>query len=403
MDIKKLNKVLGENFEDLPLYKRINWLHVSVLFGIPLIALYGCFTTQLTLRTTLFSLIYYFLTGFGITVGYHRLFSHKSYEASLPVRFALIILGAGALQGSARWWCRDHRAHHRFTDTDKDPYSAHKGFLYSHIGWMLVKQDPSKIGRSDISDLNASALFRWQHKYYILIGPFMAFILPALVCSLWGDFWGGFFYAGYCRAFVLHHATFCVNSLAHWAGENTYADERTPKDSWITALVTLGEGYHNFHHEFPNDYRNAIRWYQYDPSKWIIQAMSAVGLVRNLHTFDKQEIKKASVQMKQKVLDRVKQELNWGPSVDSLKPISSAEFHASVSAGRQWVILQGLVLDLEAFIPSHPGGAKLLAADIGNDVTAKFTGEYYKHSNAARNIAATLRVGRIDDNPSSCA
>ena len=139
--------LLGTNFADRPLLARLNWLHVPLLTALPLLALYGLFTTSFNLNTWLFAVVYYFLTGMGITAGYHRLWSHRSYEASLPVRLALLFFGSGAVEGSVRWWCRDHRAHHRYSDTEKDPYAVHNGFWYAHIGWMLVKQDSRKIGR----------------------------------------------------------------------------------------------------------------------------------------------------------------------------------------------------------------------------------------------------------------
>ena len=132
----------------------------------------------------------------------------------------------------------------RYTDTPKDPYEANRGLLWSHIGWMVVKQDPKRIGRVDISDLNKDKLVMWQHKNYLWLGPLMAFLFPAIVAYVgWGDFWGGFYFAGMARLVFVHHATFCVNSLAHYLGETSYDDRRTPRDHFITALVTLGEGY----------------------------------------------------------------------------------------------------------------------------------------------------------------
>ena len=136
--------------------------------------------------------------------GYHRLWAHSSYKATLPLKIWLAAMGAGAVEGSARWWSRDHRAHHRYTDTDKDPYSVRKGLLYSHIGWMVMKQNPKRIGRTDISDLNDDPVVVWQHKNFIKCVITMGLIFPTLVCGLgWGDWQGGFIYGGILRIFVV--------------------------------------------------------------------------------------------------------------------------------------------------------------------------------------------------------
>lgn len=122
------------------------------------------------------------------------------------------------------------------------------------------------------ADLNADPLIRFQHKWYLPLALFMGFGLPSLICGyFWGDYYGGFFIGGVLRLVGVHHSTFFVNSLAHYAGEATYTDGHTARNSFITALLTLGEGYHNFHHEFPNDYRNGIEWYQFDPTKVFIK------------------------------------------------------------------------------------------------------------------------------------
>lgn len=143
----------------------------------------------------------------GITAGYHRLWAHRSYNASLPLQYFLALAGSGAVQGSIKWWSRGHRAHHRYTDTDLDPYGAHKGLLWSHIGWMIIKPR-RKPGVADISDLNRSAVVRWQHKHYIILLILMALVIPTSVSGLgWGDWRGGFFYAGAARLMFVHHVS----------------------------------------------------------------------------------------------------------------------------------------------------------------------------------------------------
>lgn len=164
------------------------------------------------------SVVYYYITGLGITAGYHRLWAHRSYNASLPLQYFLALAGAGAVQGSIKWWSRGHRAHHRYTDTKLDPYSAHEGFWWAHVGWMIVKPR-GKIGVADISDLTRNKVVRWQHKNYLalLLGFGVAF--PTLVAGLgWGDWKGGFFFAGAARLLFVHH----VSHLSAANGGSTY-------------------------------------------------------------------------------------------------------------------------------------------------------------------------------------
>ena len=166
------------------------------------------------------------------TLGYHRLWSHTCYKATLPLQIYLCAVGTAAVEGSIRKWSREHRSHHRYTDTDKDPYSVKKGLWYSHIGWMLMQQDPKRIGRSDITDLNEDPLCVWQHRHYGSAVLVMAYILPAVICGLgWGDWWGGLIYAGMLRVCFIQQATFCINSLAHVLGDQPFDDRNSPRDS----------------------------------------------------------------------------------------------------------------------------------------------------------------------------
>lgn len=379
-----------------PLFQRINWLHLFILTITPSLALYGLVNWEFSAKTLLWSVVYYYCTGLGITGGYHRLWAHRAFKASYSVRVVLMLFGSGSVQGSIRWWCRDHRVHHRYTDTDKDPYNAKRGFFYSHIGWMLLKKPRSSWVAADISDLNADPMIRFQHKFYLPIALFMGAIFPALVAGWgWGDYWGGFFVAGFARLVFVHHSTFCINSVAHAWGKHTYADEHTPRDSVVTALVTLGEGYHNFHHEFPYDYRNGIRFYHYDPTKWIIRGLSYLGLAWDLKKFPENEIQKGKWQMKWKRLLEEKARIAWPGPVEDLPAIPLEEYHTACSDGHEWILIDGLVHDVTGFLESHPGGEKLLRAYIGKDATHAFHGGVHQHSNAGRNLLSTKRIARI--------
>ncbi len=328
------------------------------------------------------------------TAGYHRLWAHTSYKATLPLKIFLVAGGAAAVEGSARWWSREHRAHHRYTDTDKDPYSVRKGLLYSHLGWMVFKQNPRRIGRTDISDLNEDAVVVWQHKNYLSCVIIMALVVPTLVCGLgWGDWLGGYVYAGILRIFFIQQATFCVNSLAHWLGDQPFDDRNSPRDHVITALVTLGEGYHNFHHEFPSDYRNAIKWWQYDPTKWFIWASKQLGLAYDLKQFRQNEIEKGRLQQQQKKLDQKRSTLDWGTPLEQLPVVHWDDFVADAKDGKALIAIAGVIHDVTDFIKDHPGGKALISSAIGKDATSIFNGGVYQHSNAAHNLLSTMRVG----------
>jgi stearoyl-CoA desaturase (delta-9 desaturase) len=230
-------------------YQHVNWLNTFFILVIPMCGLISSYWVPLRWQTAAFTVAYYFFAGLGITAGYHRLWAHTSYKATLPLRIFLAAGGSAAVQGSARWWSSGHRSHHRYTDTEKDPYSVRKGLLYSHIGWMVMKQNPRKIGRTDITDLNEDPVVVWQHKNYLKAVVTMALVVPTVICGyFWGDYLGGFVYAGILRIFFVQQATFCVNSLAHWLGDQPFDDRNSPRDHVITALVTLGEGYHKYVH-----------------------------------------------------------------------------------------------------------------------------------------------------------
>jgi len=343
------------------------------------------------------AVIQYFLTGVGITGGYHRLWAHCAYEASWPVQLVLAFWGAASFEGSARWWCRNHRAHHRYVDSEKDPYSVHKGFWYAHLGWMVFKQDSRRAGRVDISDLNNNPILQFQHKYYLPIAILFAFVLPCSIAHFgWDDLWGGLIFAGFGRMFFVHQATFLVNSLAHSFGSQTYSTEHTSYDSAVTAILTLGEGYHNYHHEFPHDYRNGVSWYHYDPTKWFIRTLSWFGLTSRLVRFPKNEMLKAKLQVKQQKLDELKKRIDWGTPLDQLPTMTWKEVeYETKNRGRVLIVLDNVVHDAEQFLHQHPGGSKILTFWSGRDASQAFNGLVYKHSKAARNLIAHLRVAKL--------
>lgn len=239
------------------------------------------------------TVVLYFLTGMSITAGYHRFYSHQAYKAHPLVEGMLLFFGSMATQGSALRWSFEHRIHHAYVDTDRDPYSIKKGFWYAHILWLFQKPNP--IDTKVVADLSRNRLVMFQHKHYVLC--MVVTNILAFLCVGWffSDFVGAFVLAWWTRLFFLHHSTWFINSLAHTWGAQTFSQEQTAVDNYVISLLTFGEGYHNYHHTFANDYRNGIRWYHYDPTKWLIWVLARMKLASNLKRINKYHIKERIV------------------------------------------------------------------------------------------------------------
>ncbi len=243
--------------------------------------------------------------GLSITAGYHRLWSHKSYTAHPAVRLLFALGGALALQNSIKVWCSNHRNHHRYVDDpDRDPYSARRGFWFSHIGWMLRDHPASAVDEANIRDLMKDPIVVFQHRHYWLLAFSLNVLLPLCLGALAGDAAGGLLLMGALRLFVSHHTTFFINSLAHYWGRQPYSDANSSRDNPLIALLTYGEGYHNFHHSFQWDYRNGLRWYQFDPTKWLIRILSWFRLAKGLKRTSPEKIEQSVARMQLKKATR---------------------------------------------------------------------------------------------------
>jgi len=312
------NKEIYQIDQEIEKEGSIVWKSVFGLLLLPIVALilvpwyamaYG-FTTADYVALGVF----YVLTGVGITMGYHRLWSHKTYKANKIVKYVLLVFGTAALQKSVIQWASDHRKHHKDVDDPiRDPYAATRGFWFSHFGWLLKHNTPDVQEIRGVNDLLKDKALVFQHRHYTLVAILSCFALPALIGFGYGFLSGGtitaawhsalsfFILAGLLRVVLVHHATFCINSLAHTIGKRPYSTKNTARDSWITAIVTGGEGYHNYHHAFAGDYRNGIRWFDLDPSKWFIAGLAKIGWTYDLKTTPKHliEIAKAKVKLEE--------------------------------------------------------------------------------------------------------
>jgi stearoyl-CoA desaturase (delta-9 desaturase) len=330
-----------------PEHAPINWV-TTLLFTItPLAALtlvpwYGI-AHGYSPTAWLMALACLWAGGISITAGYHRLWAHRAYNAHWVVRVLLMLFGAMSLQNSILVWGSQHRTHHRFVDDwDRDPYSAKRGFWFSHMGWIL-RDYPS--GRNDFSnarDLQRDPLVMFQHRYYLPLTIFMNVAFPLLLGWMVGEVVGVFLLAGLLRLVVNHHCTWFINSLAHLWGSQPYTDENTARDNPALAFLTYGEGYHNYHHIFQNDYRNGVKWWQFDPTKWTIAGLSLVGLASNLKRVPNMQIQRAQLAMQFK---RVEQALERRRSrgggkadehVERVKARVAAEYAAFRKAAEEW-------------------------------------------------------------------
>ena len=240
----------------------------------------------------LLAIAMYVAVGLSICAGYHRFFSHKSYEASAGVQLFYAVFGAMAAQNSILQWSSSHRIHHQYVDRDWDPYSIRRGFWWAHILWIFYRHDAPDVA-SNATDLLKNPIVQWQNRWYRFLLIAGGFGLPTLVGAMFGDPLAGLLWGGFLRLVVVHHTTFFVNSLAHYAGKPTYNAEVSARDNWGVALLTLGEGYHSFHHRFPADFRNGIRWFHWDPAKWFISTLGAMGLASDLRSIAPPQIEQA--------------------------------------------------------------------------------------------------------------
>jgi stearoyl-CoA desaturase (delta-9 desaturase) len=287
-------------------FNRINWKTSSFLIGTLFLTLTAVplylWHHGLTWFHGIFFLLMFGATGLSITLGYHRLFSHLSFKAHWSVRLFALIFGAAAFENSALMWSSEHRRHHKHVDHDDDPYDISKGFFYAHIGWLLFKLEPEP-PFDNVPDLDRDPLVRWQHKYIYLLGVIVGFVFPTLVGFLWGGAQGAlgaFLIAGVARIVCLQHCTFFINSACHTIGSRPYSSRCSARDSWLMALFTFGEGYHNYHHEFQHDYRNGVKPWQFDPTKWSIWLLSKLGLTEQLRRVPSEKILLAQLQETQR-------------------------------------------------------------------------------------------------------
>lgn len=264
-------------------------IHVIAIVGTPLyLRHYGWYAPDWILFG-----IYFVLSSLAITVGYHRLFSHVSFKTNRFIETLLLFFGASTMEESALKWSSQHRQHHLYTDTDLDPYNINKGFFYAHIGWIIFwKHKPNM---TNVRDLAEKPWIFHQHRYYAFWSVFSGMIVPVLIGFAIGRPLGAFILTVCLRLVLVMNSAFFINSFAHTFGKQTYDLKNSARDNLLGAFLTNGEGYHSFHHRFPGDYRNGIKWYHWDPSKWCIALLAKLRLARDLRKVSDEMIEKAVI------------------------------------------------------------------------------------------------------------
>lgn len=318
--------------------QKLSWPTIAFLTGTPPLAALGIFcwfyAGMFNWATFILFLLMWTAVGISTTAGYHRLFTHRAYEASWPVRLFFLLFGAASWEASAWRWTMDHHKHHRYVDTERDPYNIKQGFWHAHLWWLFKEREYDHSSALGV-EYGKDPLVRFQHKFYYPIAIGIAFVLPAAIAALWGDAFGGFILAGLGVVVINHHFTFSINSFAHWLGRQPYSDKHSARDSHFLAFFNYGEGYHNYHHEFPNDYRNGIRWYHWDPTKWLIRTLHAFGLAKNLKSVSAELIVKRKIAMQQKRMQSAV--VNKIPSfAEMASQMSELAAEHALTAARKW-------------------------------------------------------------------
>jgi stearoyl-CoA desaturase (delta-9 desaturase) len=317
-------------------------VNVIIFLGLPLAAMvlvpaWGVYHGY-SAAQWLWAVGFLYLNGMSITGGYHRLWAHKAYEAGPALKWFFSLWGAGALQNSILVWASDHRRHHRHCDDNElDPYSAGRGLWFSHIGWILREYNGNKEDFSNARDLERDPVVVFQHRHYVGLTLLMNLALPLLLGMALGDVVGTVLLVGLLRLVVNHHVTFFINSLAHYWGTRPYTQSNSARDNGLLAFLTYGEGYHNYHHIFQTDYRNGIRWWQWDPTKWMINLCSRVGLASNLTRTSDFKIQRALLDAQ---FECARRKLAQARNSEPLRALLEREYQEFTESINQWTHLQ---------------------------------------------------------------
>ena len=248
----------------------------AIPFVLVHLACLGAIWTGVTIEALAIGVGLYWLRIFAIGAGYHRYFSHRAFETSRAFQFILAVLSQSTSQKSVLWWASNHRDHHLYSDTELDVHSPrHTGFLYSHLGWIFSRRH-SQTNLTRIADFASYPELMWLHRHELT----PAFALAVLCFAVAG--WPGLVVGFFWSTVAVYHATFSINSVAHVAGRRRYITGDDSRNNWLLAIFTMGEGWHNNHHAFQSSARQGFRWWEYDPTFYLLKLLERLGVVWKL-------------------------------------------------------------------------------------------------------------------------
>ncbi len=254
----------------------------------------------------------YLITAVGVTVGYHRLFTHKSFEAHPAVKWFLGVAGSMAIQGPILGWVATHRMHHQHSDKHADPHSPHvraakdgetvqrqgvwgsiRGFMHAHIGWFFTPDPPQEIMDRYVPDLMADPMTRRisdQFAFWVAVGIVLPGLIAWAVTGSWVGGLLGILWGSAARIFLVHHVTWSVNSVCHLWGTRPFKSHDHSRNNPVFGILALGEGWHNAHHAFPASARHGLRWWEFDAAYLMIRGLEVVGLAKNVRVPEPERI-----------------------------------------------------------------------------------------------------------------
>lgn len=276
---------------------QIVWRNVALFAALHVGSVIGLYQFLFVAKwaTSFWCVFCWIVSGVGITAGAHRLWSHKGYKAKTPLKVLLVMMNCVSFQNDIIEWSRDHRCHHKWMDSDADPHNVNRGFFFSHMGWLLVKKHPmiKKKGETlDLSDLKSDPLLMFQRKYYLPLVAIFCFLLPTVIpVYLWGESaLVAFYTAALFRYCFTLHATWFINSAAHTFGYRPYDINISPAESLWTTITAFGEGGHNYHHTFPQDYRTSEMPAMFNLTKLFIDFFAKIGWAYDLKTVGEESV-----------------------------------------------------------------------------------------------------------------
>lgn len=326
---------------------KINWLTTSVIVIYPLfiilMLIYYSMSYDIGKIEVLSAVIAYYLCNISVGLGFHRLWSHSAYKAHPILEFVLMILTAGTLQGPVLAWVSDHKFHHAYADKELDPHTPLKyknrikGFLWSHIGWLIFSEGYKRIDKITMKTLGSNKLLMWQFKNYFALAMFINIVVPSVIgYMIGGDIHSAFavyLFAAAGRA-LQQQLTFCVNSLCHFTGKRRYANDSSGDIAWLWFML-LGENWHNYHHAFANDYRNGHKWYHLDIHKWLIVFFEKCGLASNLCRVPEERIQAKMLEM---------QKIKYSNCINKISDVEMIASRIAASARDKITYLEAFIL-----------------------------------------------------------